>query len=494
MQSTQDRGGISAPPKLEELVVFYEDQVPWIENVPSNVKVTLIGEMPKNVQHNGNMIDVASLPYELYLRYFGSTKLQEACERSKWQEAANYLTTETSMEYEEYLYDYLEYRFPSRTELVEFSVRNPYYYADEEVGSVITTYVPYSPVQRMEALIYQREYGAALQILKQISDEKLKHSDSVHSAFRDLLDSDQITTEDIVHKDILPCVEKIIKNNDFVTSIEQFNKIASLRDWSTAPARMDSHALFWTMVQRGCIVDQSSLRYMKLRYILKDVTDPEKLFLVLSIPGAEQYALEMIRDGKIRPDISKGGISLLNHWISTRTTDHLFPPKSYFGGILEIIPVCKRYMNHIDPRGFTPLMSFMERSFKKDAELLSGLAMLLENGADPARHGGNQLSPFAILLCKHIGPKGLTNKRYTIIDLLLQRGVDINAPCMFERRMCSPLMIAVRSGMAMEIIRYLIALGALVDYKDQKGLSVVDCAKKKYDNSFVNELASYCTE
>ncbi len=118
---------------------------------------------------------------------------------------------------------------------------------------------------------------------------------------------------------------------------------------------------------------------------------------------------------------------------------------------------------------------------------------LLEVGADPNKFRGDKLSPLALVLDRRFD---YIHEVTNFINLLVEYGVDVNTPCLFQdwvhhdqvTRMCSPLMIAVLNAIPVEIIRLLIVLGARIDYVDETGRTILECAASVQRLGFPRDL------
>jgi ankyrin repeat protein len=163
-----------------------------------------------------------------------------------------------------------------------------------------------------------------------------------------------------------------------------------------------------------------------------------------------------MKEFAVTPELEKNGTSLINDWINC------LPASTE-----RIVEQHQMYINHTDSRGNTPLATLL----KDRGESFSALDTLLKYGAVPNKHRGDQLSPMALALIHGYYPE-----KVTLINMLVEYGADVNAPCLYNNRMCSPLMIAVLCKAHTEITMFLVALGARTNYQDETGRSVIDCA------------------
>ncbi len=113
--------------------------------------------------------------------------------------------------------------------------------------------------------------------------------------------------------------------------------------------------------------------------------------------------------------------------------------------------------------------------YKCDEDLIK---LLIDSGADIYDFDEHGVSIFEM---------AITYDHLSLVKEMVQNGVDVNATKRKSR--FTPLMSAVCYG-RIEIVKYLISCGADVKAIDQKGISVVDFARKLNKKSIL-ELLDY---
>jgi hypothetical protein len=164
--------------------------------------------------------------------------------------------------------------------------------------------------------------------------------------------------------------------------------------------------------------------------------------------------------------IQYNGESFLNYWIENND--------------VTLVEHYKHLINHPNSSGQTPLITAIKKELNRPIFVEEFVQRLLEMGADPNQYKGKQRSPLVTVLAETQSFETRQLIANNLINLLVLYGADINAPCWFEGRMWSPLMVAVHLRCPMELLRMMRVLGASTHYQDQYGLTLVDYAKKKY--------------
>lgn len=303
--------------------------------------------------------------------------------------------------------------------------------------------------------------------------------EQVHDAFFKLIISPEVFSKDLLEPRIFKRAKILVNAKSFslrnVQHIEQFQTLQLFRkDWSQLVVSGKSEHVFQAMIAKGCHVSMKQFAFNPALAAVAISARPSLLFDILK---AHPHMLGPMRASPV--GLEKDGQSLFNAWVARYHQNRKFLRRIH-----------KKYQlrDHMDSNGDTPLTSLIKVITSRTSDRLImapwfAFYNLLNAGTDPNKHRGDSLSPLALLMTN----PGKPIKRF--IRLLVGYGADVNAPCQFRHRMCSPLMIAILLRQPITTILYLVELGARTDYEDETGRSVLDCARE-YGDSLELQLSN----
>ncbi len=472
---------------VEELTIIEPDDI-QLENVVVP-KLTIVTSSKVIQRSFGEIIqlEVANMTYEQYFRYFGRTKLDLALTSGEFADAVTLLETVTSKEYENDLYKgyFASYKYPTNQVLGITDYDGIFFSNCKATEAQQLWMVNNLPVSEYVKFVCYANSGSvkeALYIMSNYGSQLMARDENklIGSALFKLLPPNTFADAKIrnVAKKIVQSQVQYAKS--MLQTKKQFDDICLLANWSNAQASLNDADLFWAMLEKGAEIPCTSLNTNAIApspivaKILQEINerDPSMWFDILE-SGSPRKGLTIMKQYGISPTIEKNGRSLWSTW--------------YQNGGFGDDNTIKDYINHMDSSGMTPLTSAIKNLESSTVE------RFLKLGADPNKYRGDSLSPLAVLLAKCAERTHCAR----MLLILIKNGADINAPCLYEKRMCSPLMIAVLTHCSLPTLRLLIARGARMDYCDENGRSIMDCvteSQSTYERNFKALKWLFCTK
>ncbi len=452
--------------KLKELAIVEAENYSETEYSSINIpKFTVISpkhfKVAQKIYGTWQEIPVETLSYVEFYRYFGVTRLKVALCNRNINLATELLTTQTTMEYDQYLNNRLPYKYPTRLNVSQYPEHYEVLLRSDEGYNEIAYYflekfsISMNPTYKFLTLAKLQRFKEALELLPKVNGF------GVLTSLFAIVQSPTIQIEDLKKPEILQAGAKILQshsNTFYVYSVSLFEKLKIFNiDWSLVDTNYYNARIFVEMARAGCRValPKTDKLIDNLIYEVNEI-DPGVAFEMLRVRTMDlQIRKDLFSKLKIAIITEKDGESLLNARIAL---DYDLFESSY-----------AEYINHMDSRGYTPLMSAIEEAN------LTAVCKLLRLGADPNLYRGDQLSALAAALVNRRGKMDIWSA-FSIIKELLHNKADVNAPCLYEERMCSPLMIAVKAGCEDNIYLLLLVHGARADYADETGQTILDFA------------------